>query len=291
MTNVEFKMPAEWVDVCIQARVDAGELMGMLDDPTLQGAWEEEGTVHLYWPEAQWSRDRLASVRRALARLDGANGSQAGVVVNRVPHQDWNQEWSRSVKPLRIGRLVIRPSWEGVALGPHDLEIVLDPKRAFGTGHHATTRMLLEWLQDEVRGGERVLDVGTGSGILAMAALRLGAARAVGIDHDPVAIDCARGYAKTNGFGDELALHCGALTGVQAYDLVVANLDRPTLLDLADRLAHCTRSRLLVSGLLTDQRDEITAAFAAAGLYPGRHREQEEWLAMEFTSAQSCEGA
>lgn len=284
-------MPDDWVDVCIHARVDAGELMGMLDDPALQGAWEEEGTVHLYWPEAQWNGDRLASVRSALSRLDRATGTTAPLLVNRIPHQDWNRQWARSVKPLQIGRLVIRPSWEGVALGPQNLEIVLDPKQAFGTGHHATTRLLLEWLQDEVHGGERVLDVGTGSGILAMAALRLGAAQAVGIDHDPVAIDCARDYAKANGFGEELTLHCGALTGEQAYDLVLANLDRGTLLELADRLASCARFRLLVSGLLTDQREEIVAAFAAAGLYSGRQREQEGWLAMEFTPAQSCEGA
>lgn len=284
-------MAGDWVDVRIHAPVDAGELMGMLDDPDVRGAWEEAGTVHLYWPEAQWNGDRLASVTSALSRLTGANGDRVRVLVNCVPHQDWNQEWARSVKPLKIGRLVIRPSWEGVALGPDDLEIVLDPRQAFGTGHHATTRLLLEWLHDEVHGGERVLDVGTGSGILAMAALRLGAARAVGIDHDPVAIDCARGYAKANGFGDELALHSGAFTGEQVYDLVVANLDRRALLDLADRLARCTRSRLLVSGLLTDQREEIAAAFAAAGLYPGRQREQEGWWAMEFAPAQSCEGA
>lgn len=284
-------MPTDWIDVCIQAQVDAGELMGILDDPALQGAWEEDGTVHLYWPEAQWNGDRLASVRSALSRLDRADGADISVSVNRIPHQDWNRQWARSVIPLKIGRLVIRPSWERVTLEPSDREIVLDPKQAFGTGHHATTRMLLEWLQEDIRGSERVLDVGTGSGILAMAALRLGAARAVGIDHDPVAIDCARDSAKANGFGDELTLHCGTLTGGQAYDLVLANLDRQTLLDSADRLTRCTRSRLLVSGLLTDQRDEVVAAFAATGLYPGRQREQEGWLAMEFNRAQSCEAA
>ena len=122
-----------------------------------------------------------------------------------------------SVRPIRIGRrIVIRPSWEPVALQAQDIEIVLDPKQAFGTGHHATTRMLLEWLEDLIHGGEFVLDVGTGSGILAMVALRLGAASALGVECDPVAVDCARDYARENGFGSTSrssgAEHCRTLT-------------------------------------------------------------------------------
>ena len=122
--------------------------------------------------------------------------------VEELSDQDWNRQWAESVRPIRIGRrIVIRPSWEPVALQAQDIEIVLDPKQAFGTGHHATTRMLLERLEDLIHGGESVLDVGTGSGILAMVALRLGAASALGVECDPVAVDCARDYARENGFG------------------------------------------------------------------------------------------
>jgi ribosomal protein L11 methyltransferase len=281
----------DWVEVCIQAPVDAGELLGMLDDPSLQGAWEEAGVVHLYWPEAQWNGDRLASVQAAVRHMSAMGTADISVRVNRLPFQDWNQQWAQSVKPLWIGRrIVVRPSWEPVSLQPGQIDIILDPKQAFGTGHHATTRMLLEWLEEDMRGGETVLDAGTGSGLLAMAALRLGAVRAVGIDHDPVAIDCAQEYAQTNRFGEELALHCGEIEGGQLFDLVLANLDRQTLLGLADRLTSCTGNRLLVSGVLVDQGEEVAVAFAAAGLYPGRQREQDGWLAMEFLRAQPCEG-
>jgi MOSC domain-containing protein YiiM len=125
--------------------------------------------------------------------------------------------------------------------------------------------------------------------LLAMAAIRLGAVCAMGIDHDPVAIECAQEYARTNRFGEELSLHCGEIDGGQSFDLVLANLDRQTLLGLADRLTSCTRSRLLVSGVLVDQAEEIVAAFATAGLYLGQRREQDGWLAMEFMRAQPCE--
>jgi ribosomal protein L11 methyltransferase len=212
-------------------------------------------------------------------------------MVHFLPDQDWNRQWAQSVKPFRLGsRIIIRPSWERIERKKEEIEIVLDPKQAFGTGHHATTSLLLEWLEEDVRGGESVLDVGTGTGLLAMVALRLGAARAVGLDNDHDAIDCARDYAAVNGFGPELSLQCGTLTTTLPYDFVLANLDRRTLLDLAQPLAASTGRTLLVSGLLVDQRDEIVVAFSQRGLYVGRERTREAWLAMEFVRPESCEG-
>ena len=285
-------MNSDWVDVRILSPVDAGEVLGLLDDPAVQGGWQEGETIHLYWPIQVWSSDHLAKLKHVLQQLDGT--SEPSIHVQTLQNQDWNRAWVESVKPLWIGHyLLIRPSWQTVDARPGQIEIVLDPKQAFGSGHHATTRMLLEWLEDDIRGGESVLDVGTGSGLLAMASLRFGAFLAIGIDHDPVAIDCAREYAEMNRFGPELSFQCGELKDRfqgQSFDVVLANLDRQTLLQLADRLAGCTRSRLLVSGVLVDQGEEIVAAFAAVGLYPGRRREQDGWLAMEFFRAQSCEG-
>ncbi|MDQ1290964.1 MAG: Ribosomal protein methyltransferase, partial [Nitrospirota bacterium] len=217
------------------------------------------------------------------------------VQVGDLPHQDWNRQWAQSVKPLRVGRrLVIRPSWESASLLTGDLDIILDPKQAFGTGHHATTRMLLEWLEELIRGGETVLDVGAGSGILAMAALRLGARSAVGVEIDPVAVDCARECASQNAFGPELELICGTLSDVAVgmrTDLVVANLDRQTLLLLADELAAygVAGSRLFFSGLLVEQVEEVMARYASSGLYPVHRREQEGWVAIELRRFESCE--
>lgn len=283
---------SDWVDVQIRSSLDAGELLGRLDDPSVQGAWQDEGMIHLYWPSRSWSPDHLVRLRQILLQMDVAGQPVPEMLIQSMPNQDWNRQWAQSVKPLWIGRrIVIRPSWETVALQTGQIEIVLDPKQAFGTGHHATTRMLVEWLEETIRGGETVLDVGTGSGLLAMVALRLGAARALGIDNDPVALDCAKEYARENRFGVELALDCGTLDDDSVFDLVVANLDRQTLLQLAERLSASTGSSLLVSGLLLDQRAEIVEAFARVNLYPGQQRELDGWLAMEFAHAQSCEGA
>ena len=238
------------------------------------------------------------SPEQDLQELDPDGSSESDIRVEELPDQDWNRQWAQSVRPIRIGkRIVVRPSWEPVALQTRDIEIVLDPKQAFGTGHHATTRMLVEWLEDLVHGGESVLDVGAGSGILAMAALRLGAASAIGVECDPVAVNCARDYATENGFGGHLEFRCGTLEDVDRHgelrpDLVLANLDRQTLLLLRDELAQYVShgARLLLSGILLDQEQEIVEAFSKVGALLVQRREQEGWVALELLMAESCEG-
>ena len=291
-------MPDEWIDVSFRSDVDAAELLGLLADPFVQGSWQDEGTIHIYWPRQRWSQDHYVRLRQILQQMEGRGQSGADVLVQSLPHQDWNQQWAESVKPLRVGRrIVIRPSWEPADLQPRDIEIILDPKQAFGTGHHATTRMLLEWLEDLVHGGESVLDVGAGSGILAMAALRLGAASALGVECDPVAVDCARDYAAENGFETNLEFRCGTLEEVDRQgelrpDLVLANLDRRTLLLLRDELARYVShgARLLLSGILLEQEREIVEAFSKVGAMLFQRREQEGWVALGLLVAESCEG-
>jgi ribosomal protein L11 methyltransferase len=145
-------------------------------------------------------------------------------------------------------------------------------------------------------GGETVLDLGTGSGILAMTALKLGAGRAIGIDHDPIAIDCARDYAKQNGFGEELIVEVGTAAsscGQHPFpvDLVVANLDRQTILDCRDAPAiHPQQgARLLLSGLLSEQLAEVSQALAHNGLYVRTSRERDGWVAIDAVAGLSCD--
>jgi ribosomal protein L11 methyltransferase len=291
-------MSEGWIDVQIRTAVDAAELLSLLADPAIQGGWEEQGIVHLYWPKPQWSIEAHDRLSRTLQTLNSVASPERDIRVEELPDQDWNRQWAQSVRPIRIGRrIVIRPSWEPVTLQAQDIEIVLDPKQAFGTGHHAPTGMLLEWLEDLVHGGEFVLDVGAGSGILAMVALRLGAASGLGVECDPVAVDCARGYAKENGFGTDLEFRCGTLEEVDRQgelrpDLVLANLDRQTLLLLCDRLAQYVShgARLFLSGILLDQEHEIVEAFSKLDVMSVQRREQDGWVALELLMVESCEG-
>lgn len=289
-------MSTNWVDVCIQERLDAGELLSRLDDGCVRGAWEDQGLVHLYWPEDQWSERRLASFRQVVSHLVSSNG-EVLLSVRHIPFQDWNEAWARSVKPLRIGRLVIRPTWESIVPGPNDIEIVLDPKQAFGSGHHATTRRLLMWLQQDIRGGEIVLDVGTGSAILAMAAVKLGARSALGVEIDPVAVDCARENVELNHMNDRIEIVFGTLADLppehtSTTQLVVANLDRQAVLDLSDNFAALAMqgTKLMVSGILTEQEAEIVDRFSSLGLMAFERCEEEGWVALKFFKPESCDG-
>ena len=289
-------MSTNWVEVCIPEGFDAGELLSRLDDACLQGAWEDQGLIHLYWPENQWSEERLASLRLALSDLV-PSCREVSVSVRQIPFKDWNEAWARSVQPLRIGRLIIRPTWESVVPGPNDIEIVLDPKQAFGTGHHATTRMLLMWLQQDIRGGEQVLDVGTGSAILAMAAVKLEARAALGVDIDPVAVDCARENLGLNHLSNRIEIMTGTLADLpqqkdQTPDLVLANLDRQSVLSLSGELADLALkgAKILVSGILTEQEAEIVDHFSSLSLVCSQRCEEEGWVAMKFFRPESCDG-
>lgn len=277
-------MGQEWVDVRVQTSMDAGELAGMVNDPWMTGVWQEDGLIHLYWPQERWTSETREEVTALVQRLGADAGS---MTIHSLADEDWNAAWARSVKPLRVGqRILIRPSWESASLNAHDVEIVLDPKQAFGTGHHATTQLLLEWLEAQIRGGERILDVGTGSGILAMVALKLGAASAWGIDQDPVAIDCARGYATENGFGTELRFDTSPLgtLSVHRFDVVLANLDRRTLLELREALPRSLHrdGQLVLSGILAGDRADVVHAFSHAGRTLAWERARDGWLAMAF---------
>jgi ribosomal protein L11 methyltransferase len=278
---------SKYLDVCVAAPVDSGDLMGILPEEGLLGASEENGVTHLYYIGEAWNATTLEKLRVALVALDVV-APATGISIRALEDQDWNASWAQSVKPIFIGkRILIRQSWNPVEAPAGGIELVIDPKRAFGTGYHATTQLLAECLEHAVRSGDCVLDVGTGSGILAMVALRLGAGRALGIDNDPVAIECARENAALNRFGSELRLLTASIEdiGEEAFDVIVANLDRNTLLRYATALAKNLRAGgcLLVSGLQQADREDILAALVARGGVLRDQRAREEWIALELT--------
>jgi ribosomal protein L11 methyltransferase len=277
-------MSPNFVEVCIQADVDSGELLARLQDGETLGCWEKDGIIHIFWPEAQWSPAALEDLKCVLTAM-GIESGNASLTIQEVPDQDWNATWAASLHPIRLGQRVrIRQSWHASDPDFGGIELVIDPKRAFGTGYHATTQLILEWLENQIHGGERVLDVGTGSGILSMTALRFGAASALGIDNDPVAVECAREYAVSNGFGGELELRTASFDdlGPGAFDVIVANLDNETLPRFCGWLPQLleTTGIACLSGLQETDFEEICSALAQINFRVRSQSRREDWLAL-----------
>ncbi len=203
-----------------------------------------------------------------------------GGVVAEVADEDWGEGWKKEFRPLDVGRVRVRPSWIDAPPPPGVVEVVIDPGMAFGTGSHGTTALCLEALSDllAARPGATVLDVGTGSGLLAIAARKLGAARVAANDVDPKAVEVARENAAANGVALEIVeAPLPAIAGT--FDVVVANILANTLLELAPEIAAklAPGGVVLLSGLLHPQEEEVRRAYAALGLAPLPGRRQGEW--------------
>jgi ribosomal protein L11 methyltransferase len=220
---------------------------------------------------------------------DDAEGAATrhGGALELVPDEDWGEGWKKHFAPLDVGRVRIRPSWIEAPPPPGAVEVVLDPGMAFGTGNHPTTSLCLAALSDllALRPGASVLDVGTGSGILAIAARGLGARRVAANDDDPKAVEVARENARRNGAAVEVVAPLSAVEGT--FDVVVANILANTLVELAPAIAAklAPGGVVLLSGILAPQEDEVRRAYRARGLepLPSGDRRDGEWslLALE----------
>jgi ribosomal protein L11 methyltransferase len=233
---------------------------------------------------------QVEATERALWHLQAFGLRPLGELrVRAVEESDWTERWKEHVTVQRVGRVVIVPSWVEHAAAPDEVAITLDPGMAFGTGLHPTTRGCLRLMQEIEPMPPRILDVGCGSGILALAALRLGAASAVGVDTDPDAVAATRANAERNGLGDRVEVRAGTLAAVadERFPLVLANLVAAVLADLASPLAAhlATGGTLLASGIIAPRADEVIEAMAVAGLEPVRRHDDDDWVSLALVAS------
>lgn len=235
--------------------------------------------------------NRIEEIRAVLCMA--AASSTEIEAAQGLPDVDWSEAWKDGLEALRISRrLLVRPPFIDVVLLPGQREIVIDPGQAFGTGGHASTRLCLEWIDEllqptaaegEGEGGfDRVLDVGTGSGVLALAAVALGAESAVGLDLDPVAIEAARFAARRNGLDSRVRFFVGPIEALgrsdEKYPLVLANLLKREMWPIASALAQRVGrpGRLVLAGLLEEDVAPVCARFLREGLSEVGRRSRED---------------
>jgi ribosomal protein L11 methyltransferase len=300
-----------WLELTVEAHNEAveavSEIFGrlgrgaavrpthLLRDPADELAVREDPsapyllTAHV--PDDPDAPAAIESTERALWHLQAFGLGPIGKRrVARVDDGDWAEAWKRGYAPQRIGRVVIVPSWLDEPMRPGDVTIRLDPGMAFGTGLHPTTRGCLTLLQRLEPMPDRCLDVGTGSGILGLAALRLGAGRVVGLDTDPVAVAAATANAAVNDLADRFEARRGTITvdrEEEPFPLVLANLIASLLVDKAPALAAHAASggTLIASGIIEPRADEVLASLHAAGFSLVERLDDGEWVSLRLEKA------
>jgi ribosomal protein L11 methyltransferase len=314
-------MPARWLEVSIRATAEAAEAVsalfeqvghgGVVIEPELAQGHDEDDAVpapggfavlRTYLPEGAALDAQRARLERAIGVLRAFNLAPMDELQFRwLSEDDWANAWKRHYTVQRIGRRwVIKPQWQEYTPRPGDLVIELDPGMAFGTGLHPTTQLVLEALEERAERGEvagkSLLDLGTGSGILAIGAARLGAASVLALDVDGVATSAATRNVAANAVADvvtvqqatlgapvEGAMPVPGLAYQAAFDGILANIVTRVIAERAAPLAAALRPQgwLVASGIIADREAEASTALEAHGLSIERRRQRGDWVALE----------
>jgi len=241
-----------------------------------------------YLPVDDRLEARLLLIKERAGRLIefGLSLPDPEVTITWVEDDEWATAWRKYFKPLKLGRIVIKPTWEDYASTPDDLIIEIDPGMAFGTGNHDTTQLCVLALQEYVTPGCSVLDAGCGSGILAMSAAKLGAGKVIAFDNDPIAVSAATANVTKTGLGDKIKVLLGdsPLVCPDKSSLVIANIIPNVIINMASELGDRTAPGgiLIVSGIVEDRVDDVRNALESIGMIFVEDRRQTVWCALVF---------
>ena len=302
-----------WTEITVQTTAEAAEAVGevlqnagchgvVYDDPELAQdlsglgdlvdeklladfAAKQGVRVTGYLPVDERLEDGLQRIREGLTRVAQFLPLGAGEIsLRRVAEEDWAEAWKAYFKPEVIGQVVIRPSWEEYRAAPEQVVVDLDPGMAFGTGTHPSTRLCLELLQETLRPGERLLDLGTGSGILAIAAAKLADVQVTAVDIDPVAVKVCAENAALNQVTGRVEARQGDLFAAvpgETFDLILANIIASVIIELLPQVPSRLRpgGRLIAAGIIDARAAEVEAAVAVSGLRILKKAVSGEWVA------------
>lgn len=227
------------------------------------------------------------SNREYLEQLVAAYSGDSIMEFEDIPEQNWNEAWEKTIQPQRIGKFLVKPTWSTETPGDDEILLEIDPKMSFGTGYHATTRLMLEHIQKMDIKGKTVLDAGTGTGILAIAAIKVGAKKATGFDIDSWSRDNAFENILLNKVDHSAEIRFGGIETVDEYevfDLILANINRNVLLEMIPSLVdHTTKGGMIcLSGLLHTDEDSMRDALSEFPVEIMDIEREEEWILIQI---------
>jgi ribosomal protein L11 methyltransferase len=252
-----------------------------------QGLVQQDEAVLGYFSGTYDPKEIKGTLQRYLAELSElhSNMTTNKISVFKIPNCDWNAEWKKHLKPIVISKTIaIKPNWIKTSEPLAENVIEIDPEMAFGTGIHATTRLILRLMEGYCYRGCKVLDVGTGTGILAIAAAKLGASKILALDNDPIAVTTAKDNCRKNRVTNRVNLITGTIDAVQpiGFDLILANLNCSEIIRILSAiLGQANTSAVIVlSGILTNEENLIRSEVCRFGLRVSDIQYQNEWLAL-----------
>lgn len=246
----------------------------------------DNAVLTAYFPETEGIGGTVSEIRRKIQELSdfGIRNEPFRVDYKLVREEDWANSWKQYYKTMKVGeRIVIKPLWEEYEAGPKELVVEMDPGMAFGTGTHETTRLCVELLQELLKGGEAVIDVGTGSGILAISAARLGAEKVLAIDLDPVAVDSARINVEYNNL-NQITVKEGNLLdeAEQGADVIIANIIADVIIEMIPDIKRLMKPGgiFIGSGIISFREEAVRDALLEYGFTIITIRNDNDWRAI-----------
>ena len=239
-----------------------------------------------YIPENKPSKNHLKIIREKLIGLEKECGIVSKIICRKIDEQDWSESWKEFFHPLKITqKIVIKPSWQEYDAKPNDVVIEIDPGMAFGTGTHPTTALCISMIEKYIKKDDKFLDIGTGSGILMIAAAKLGAQKVCGIDNDEISIDIARKNLLLNGIKNKnFNVMTGNLTDKvnDKFDLVAANILTETIISLLDSVKNVLKKKsvFICSGIIEKNKNRVVEKMVASGFEIASTLKQEEWVSI-----------
>ena len=263
---------------------DSDLLSGLMWDFDITGLLEDDDHITIFISENSTTTERQIS--DVLMKLQKDMLIESFSIKKEIlEDKNWNELWEKSREVIRVSdRIVIKPTFKEYSAKPDEIVLIIDPKMSFGTGEHQTTKLILKLLENYVKQGMKVLDVGSGTGILAIAAVKLGANKSIAVDFDEICLENCRENCSLNDVENTVEIITGEIDNVDAkdFDLILANIQKNVLLEIAVKIKAKLNQNgvIILSGLLESDKSAIEKKYHSLGLKTTQIEQMDEWIAI-----------
>lgn len=277
--------PANYKEFTIRTSPFLPDLLsGILWELEIFGLTEEEDSLKIF--AAEDSPVNKNAITDQIKKLTDQNLIEKYFVSEKIiPLKNWNEEWEKSREVIKVSeRIIITPTFKNYSPSKDEIVLTIDPKMSFGTGEHQTTKLVLQLLEKFIRPGMKILDIGSGTGILSIASVKLGAVSAAAVDNDELCFDNCKENCELNGVSNQIKIICGEINQVDEndFDLVTANIQKNILIDIADNIKSKIKRNgiVILSGLLIEDEKEIVDCYSSSGFKKVDLEIMDEWIAI-----------